>query len=120
MIVFFYYVVSTVIGLTAFSDFALKADLFESELIKYLQCEMPGHDPLNPCNRSAFEHILSDALIILSYGLVGMLPVVLLIFTISIQDLKSKCKVLHGKMKTLSTKNTASSTWEGREMPNTL
>ena len=119
MIVFFYYVVSTVINLTGFSDFALKADIFQSELMKYLQCELPGHDPLNPCDRSAFEPIVSDALIVLSYGFHGMLPVVNLIFTISIQDLKIKCQVICGKIKNLSTsnmKNTASSTLESREM----
>ncbi len=115
---FFYYVISTVISLTAFSDYVNKADLFQSELIKYLQCELLGHDPLNPCDRSKLESIVIGALAVLSFGFQGMLPVVNLIFTISIQDMRSKCEVLCGKMKSYSTSNTkhtASSRVESRE-----
>ena len=103
----------------AFSDFVGKGDLFQNELGEYLQCELPGHDPLNPCERS-FETVLSRALIVLSYGFHGLLPVVNLIFTISVQDMKNKWNALcGGKVKNYSTgntKNTGSSTVESREM----
>ena len=100
----------------AFSDFAGKADLFQNELNKYLQCELLGHDPLNPCDRSSLEPIVSDSLIILSLGFHGMLPVVNLIFTISVQDMKSKCEVFCSKVKGFSTSNTKNTTVESREM----
>ena len=73
----------------------------------YLQCELPGHDPLNPCN---LKPIVSYALIVLAYGFNGMLPVVNLIFTISIQDMKSKCGMLCGKMKSFLASNTKNNT----------
>lgn len=81
---------------------------------------MPGHNPLNSCNRSTFESYAgSDALIILTGILSGMSPMVNLIFIISIQDLKNKCQVLCVKINALSTINTkitAGSIVESREM----
>ena len=106
------------IDLTAFSEFASKADLLQNELMNYFRCEQSGHDPLNPCDRSKFEPIVADAFVILSYGLHGMLPVVNLIFTINIQDMRSKCGMLCGRIKKSASnlKSTAISTVESREM----
>ncbi len=80
--------------------------------MEYFICELLGHDPLNPCEWKNFE---TDALVFLS----SMLPVVNLIFTVSVQDVKNKCQVLHRRMKRMSTskaKNTTCSTAESKKM----
>jgi hypothetical protein len=103
----------------SFSDFARKADLFQNELKKYFLCELRGHDPLNPCDRSSFETLESDTLTILTFMFSGMLPVANLIFTISVQGVKNKCRVIRGKMKSISlsnTKNTVTGRVESKEM----
>lgn len=108
-----------VIGLTAFSDFVRKADLFQSELTKYFMCEFNGHNPLNPCNRTAIEAIENDALSILVYTLAGILPVVNLIFVINIQDVRRKfmslCMKIKSSPSTSTTKNTGSSAVENED-----
>lgn len=93
LIVFCYYIVSTVIALTAFADFARKSDIFAAELDNYFICELGGHDPTNPCDRARFEGILSATLIVFAYAVHGLLPTVNLIFVISFKDLKSKCSM---------------------------
>ena len=108
--------ITTVITLVAFSDFSGKAGMFESEVSRYFQCELLGHDPLNPCDRSRFENIVSPALIVLSIAFYGMLPAVNLVFTISIQDMRKKCGMLCSKVKNFST-NSTKSTAKSREMP---
>ena len=88
LIVFWVFVVSTVINLTAFSSFARKSDVFEAELNNYFLCELPGHDPLYPCDREKVESILSEVPVILSYGLLGSLPLANLVFVIRFDRLK--------------------------------
>ena len=88
LIVFWVFVISTVVNLTAFSSFARKSDVFEAELSKYFQCELPGHDPLYPCDREKFENIFSEVPAILSYGFVGSLPLANLVFVIRFNSLK--------------------------------
>ena len=93
------------ISVSAFSDFRRKADLFLYELMKYFICELNGHDPLNPCDRSVIEGIQPDGLSIMVYMNGGILPVVNLIFVISIQDSKRRLKFLCNKIKTFCTSN---------------
>ena len=99
------------INLTAFSDFARKSDIFQYELNKYFVCEQLGHNPASPCDRKAFEQIISRALVVLSYGFHGTLPIVNLIFAINIQELKSKCQHCKKRVVTLASeyKSTATS-----------
>ena len=80
--------VSTVINLTAFSEFARKSDIIGAKLNKYLFCELNGHDPANPCD---LEMVVSEVLIILAYFLNGTLPVANLVFVISFQGLRNAC-----------------------------
>ena len=89
LIIFCYYVVSTVVNLTAFSDFASKSDIFEVELNRYFACELAGHDPSNPCPRT-FEGVWTEVPVIIAYGLHGILPLVNLIFVVSLQELREK------------------------------
>ncbi len=111
-------IIST-LGLTTFTNFVHKGDLFQNELMKYFSCESHGYDHLNPCKRKKFEDLESDALIIVTNIFSGMAPVVNLVFSISVQDTKNKCKVLSSKMKSIptsKTKNTTCSTAESKMM----
>ncbi len=111
------------IALTSFSDYARKSDVFENELMKYFLCELHGHDPLNSCKRKKFEDLESTSLAFLGSILAAMLPVVNLIFTVSIQDVKNKCGVLRRRMKSIptsKTKNTTCSMAESKDMSLTV
>ena len=88
LIVFWVFVVSTVINLTAFSTFARKSDVFEAELKNYLLCELPGHNPLYPCDREKMEKVFSEVPFIFSFGLYGCLPLANLVFVIRFDSLK--------------------------------
>lgn len=99
-----------VISESIFSDFLRKADLLEYELTKYFTCELNGHDPLNPCDRSMIEELAAGGLDILILFLVGTFPTVNLIFVVSIQDTKRRFKFLCDKIRmscTSKTKKTA-------------
>ena len=77
--------------MTTFSIFTNKSDIIANELDRYFMCELSGHDPANPCDRERFERIINDVPVILAFGLHGILPLVNLIFVISVQDLREKC-----------------------------
>ena len=79
---------STVINLTAFSEFARKSDIINAKLEQYLFCELNGHDPANPCD---LEKVLPVVLTIFAYFLNGTLPVANLVFVISFQGLRNAC-----------------------------
>lgn len=74
----------------------------------YLMCELPGHNPVNPCDRSRFERYIADPFIVLSYAFHGTLPLANLIFTVSIEDLRRKFAILRGKIKNFTTTKTGS------------
>jgi hypothetical protein len=103
LLFFIYNAVFAVIGISALSGFARKADLFQSELVRYFTCEFNGHNPLNPCDRSIIEGIEPDGVTIMVYIIGGSLPIVNLIFVISIKDVKKRFMSLCGRVKTLPT-----------------
>lgn len=88
LILFWHFVISTVINLTTFALFARESGVFESSLRKYFTCELGGHDPANPCVRKT---TLSNVLVILSYAFHGSLPLSNLVFVISFQGMKKLC-----------------------------
>lgn len=90
LIIFCYYVISTVVELTAFSEFIRRSALFFSALNEYFICELKGHDPLNPCDRGKFEDVYSEIPVILSYGTRGLLPLFNMIFVVNFATLKEK------------------------------
>ena len=92
LLIICYYIVSTVINLTAFADFSRNSDLFQVRLSKYFACEQFGHNPELPCDRKPFEETVSSTLVILSYGFHGTLPLVNLVFTLNKNDIKMKCQ----------------------------
>lgn len=76
------------INFTSFSDFARKSDILEIELAAYFMCELHSHDPNNSCDQERVE-IGSEVPVILSYALLGLLPIVNLVFVINFQGLKN-------------------------------
>ena len=90
LIIICYYILVTVITLTGFTDLSRKSDLFEQRLNEYFLCELFGHDPNNPCDRTNLEETFSIPLSIISYALHGVLPLVNLIFIIDAKEIKMK------------------------------
>ena len=91
MIIFWFYVLLTVISCIAISEFVHKSNVFEAEINDYFQCEFGGHDPENPCDRENVERTISPIPVILAYALLGLLSLTNLTFVISFQDLKATC-----------------------------
>lgn len=89
-ILFCYYVISTVVELTAFSEIVSKSANFQFGLGQYFACERKGHDPLNPCDREKFEKFYSEVPVILAYGTRGLLPLFNIIFVINFGKFKEK------------------------------
>ena len=104
MIIFWFYVLSTVINYTAFSEFVRKSNVFEAEINDYFRCEFGGHDLENPCDRERVEKTISVIPVILSYALLGLIPLANLVFVISFQGLKTMWARKSGA--TVSSKNT--------------
>lgn len=90
LILFCYYVISTVVELTTFSDGVRKSAIFRSALRKYFACEIKGHNPLDPCDREKFESVYSEVPVILAYGTRGFLPLFNVIFVVNFHKLKEK------------------------------
>ena len=88
LIVFVYYVVLTVVALTAFTLIVQDAEKLISARLLYFQCESKGIDPDNPCDPNIHIKLDHVALTSLSYILLGLFPVVNFVFVISVRDLK--------------------------------
>ena len=89
LIVFFYYIVFTVIAVTAYTLNSRDADKLKEGLVKYFLCESTG--PENPCDTSAYRAYVHTEIAALAYVLLGFFPAALLIFVVSIKDMKQQC-----------------------------
>ncbi len=67
VIIFAYFIVLEVVGFIVFSLSQRNASQLTQEIEKYLTCELNGHDPSNPCDRTAFERLLHPTASIISY-----------------------------------------------------
>ena len=61
------------------------------EITGYFTCELPGIDPQNPCDQSRFQSLLNPELNCISYILLGLFPVVNLIFAVNAEEMKPWC-----------------------------
>lgn len=97
LIVFCYYVLLAVIALTAFT-FSIK-NLTQSVkfILEHFDCERDGHNTSNPCSRSDFEALNNAALTSFSYILLGLFPIVNLVYAVNIQELKVYCRCFRKK-----------------------
>ena len=98
MIVFFYYVVLAVEALTTFTIATRDSPLFAENLLNFFSCEQRGHNPDRPCTRD-FEKYNLPVLTTLAYILLGVFPVVNLIYAVNIQELKALCTKCKAKAK---------------------
>ena len=92
LIVFCYYVILAVVALTTFTISTRNGDLTARRIFEYFTCEQNGHDPDEPCSRSNFEELTNPAWTTLSYMLLGMFPIVNLIYAVNVEELKAFCQ----------------------------
>ena len=94
LIIFCYYVLLATIALTTFTVTTRNVGQFAAAVADNWQCELTGVDPENPCNelRASLEDITYPELTSCSYILLGLFPVVNLVFAVNISELKQKLK----------------------------
>ena len=77
------------VALTAFTLSTKNLPLLAAALLNYFSCEQGGYDPEAPCRRSDFGDI--TAFSTLSHILVGLLPIVNLVYVLNFKELKKHC-----------------------------
>ena len=87
MIIFVYFVVLEVSGFVVFSLSQRNASQLFQEIEQYFICEANGHDPSNSCDRTAFERF---TILIISYALLLLIPLVNMVYVVDFQFLRSK------------------------------
>ena len=93
LIVFVYYIFLSVLALLTYSQATRDAEPFISELLSYFECERKGVDVNMPCDTSGYERfIVNIVLSTISFVLLGLYPVLNLIFVIDFQELKNLLK----------------------------
>ena len=95
LIVSVYYIFLSVLALLTYSQATRDTEPFISELLSYFECERRGVNQNMPCDTSGFERFNSSFAIILSvisFILIGLYPVLNLIFVIDFQELKNLLK----------------------------
>ena len=94
LIVFIYYVLLAAISLVAFSLSIKSIDQFIAEVLKYFKCESRGVDPDNHCDKYINSYLKHRqvALISMSHILLGLYPVVNLVYVVNIRELKKLIK----------------------------
>ncbi len=75
-----------IVVLAAFSvNTRCKSESIKSR-VKFFICEQRGYDPDSPCSRSDSLTFLPGTII--SYIIVGLFPVVILVYAINVQEMK--------------------------------
>ncbi len=90
MIIFVYFVVLEVSGFVVFSLSQRNASKLFQEIEQYFICEANGHDPSNSCDRTAFERFQYPTILIISYALLLLIPLVNMVYVVDFQFLRSK------------------------------
>ncbi len=96
ILVFCYYIILSSIALTAFTLSTRNAPFIVRNIGLYFLCEQSGHDPAHPCIRDHHQYSY-QYLSTLSYVLLSLFPVVNLIFTINLKELKDFLKKVNFK-----------------------
>lgn len=91
LIIFCYYVLLGVIALITLTLATRNDNRLLEEIAAYFRCEFIGIDPQNPCDRSRYQELLNPELNCISYVLLGIFPVVNLVFAVNVEELKQWC-----------------------------
>ena len=88
-----------IIGLVATTSFAISSARIESlkeELFVYFQCELCGTNSQlgESCSESGYEQLTNGALVTMAYSLLGMYPLVTLVYVVRVSGLKKCCGVI--------------------------
>ena len=115
--------VLSVVALTTFTLATKNTLIIVNSAQQYFFCELSGHDPSNPCNRSEFEKLTNPSVTTLSYILMmALFPVVNLVYIVNIEELKQlwrKClaKKKNVRFNSSSAENTIAMTPTLRRVP---
>ena len=83
--------------ITSFTLRLSSIDSLITDVRVYFSCEAVGDIPgKTPCDRS-FERLGSEILSVISYLLIGLYPIVSLIYVVNVQELKQKILVFIGR-----------------------
>ena len=101
-----YYVVLGVVVVASYTTTAgdTAVNNFSAELASYFLCEITGVIPGKVCSRQGFEAFINPAFSIAGYMLVGLYPVVNLIFAINFIDLW-RCMHIRKQPQTVTSTN---------------
>ena len=102
-----YYIALTVISFTTYAEFTRKSEQYEYNLRQYFICEQMGYNPNDPCDRQSFEVLSPTKIAIFNPFLLGIMPLVFLIFVINIDELKQRCLRCKNKLTVIKTTTVA-------------
>ena len=100
LIVFTYYIFLYVISELNFTLGIQIADTLQTEVFSYFICEQNRHDCRHPCDRSGFENLLNQGILLLSSILLFLAPAVNFVFVVDYKELKQKFNNLRSSKKT--------------------
>lgn len=84
------------LGLTVVTVVSRNKMEYSRELFHYFSCAKTSHNFNDPCNRDGFERFHNTGLAIISFILIGMIPLVNCIFVINYNEVKrilKRCSV---------------------------
>ena len=97
LIILIYYILLGVCTLTTFSVTSRNIQHFTRELVSYFLCESTGLSDGEVCDRTTFEQFSNPIPAALSFIILGLYPVINLIYVVNIQELKQKGRRLTRK-----------------------
>ena len=98
VIIFAYFIAFEVMALISFTLSQRNASQLTQEIVKYFTCELNGHDPSNPCDRTAFERLQHPTVGIFSNMLLLLTPLVNIVYVVDFQFLQSKMSSKKGNV----------------------
>jgi hypothetical protein len=112
LLIFLYYFLLAIVSYTGFSLFHRKVERYSTELMTYFMCEQYGHDPMNPCSRSAFEFLAFPGATAVAYIVLELSPLVSFVFIINYKELKASFRSFKSSSGTRSATKSVTAKYE--------
>ena len=93
LIVFVYYVFFAFLSMLTYSQLNRDSEPHARALLSYFECERNGYDPDNPCDTSGYERFIATTVLAsIGYVLIGLYPLLNLVFVVNVQEFKQMLK----------------------------
>ncbi len=104
LVVFCYFTILCSLALTTLTLRTRFGTDYSQSLVEYFRCELSGYNPKEPCTKSEIRRYSFPYIGAISFLVIGIYPVMTLIFALNIQNIRNICSKKKPGLSTFDTK----------------